>query len=241
MPSPDERCHPSRTARRRRSPAPRRCCACSGKSERRSASRPSPANSGWCRAPASMSCARWSPRSWSPSIADTKRYALDAGVLTLARQWLRRDRFADLAQPVLDRHRAQTFGVTMLGVQIVGLDHIVVVAVSQSSAELPAEHPDRQPLPRADQRDRPLHRRVRRLSASAELEARFDTLRWDDPPSFEVAGAGRRDPRRGFARRRGQLHRRRHRGRRAGVEGRGPAEPRARRHRAWSRALRRLA
>ena len=57
---------------------------------------------------------------------------LDAGVLTLARQWLRRDRFADLAQPVLDR-LAQGFGLTMLGVQVFGLDRIVAVAMSQSS------------------------------------------------------------------------------------------------------------
>src|SRR5271155_3508184 len=35
--------------------------------------------------------------------SDTKRYALEAGVLTLARHWLRRDRFNDLAQPALDR------------------------------------------------------------------------------------------------------------------------------------------
>ena len=34
---------------------------------------------------------------------DTKRYSLDAGVLTLARQWLRRNRFSDLAQPVIER------------------------------------------------------------------------------------------------------------------------------------------
>ena len=34
---------------------------------------------------------------------DTKRYSLEAGVLTLARQWLRRNQFADLAQPALDR------------------------------------------------------------------------------------------------------------------------------------------
>ena len=62
---------------------------------------------------------------------DTKRYSLEAGVLTLARHWLRRNRFNDLAQPVLDRI-SQAFDVTTLGVHIVGLDHIVVVAVSQS-------------------------------------------------------------------------------------------------------------
>src|SRR5215210_549543 len=63
--------------------------------------------------------------------ADTKRYALEAGVLTLARHWLRRNRFNDLAQPVLDRI-SQRFDVTMLGVHIVGLDHIITVTVSQS-------------------------------------------------------------------------------------------------------------
>src|ERR1700754_2210766 len=62
---------------------------------------------------------------------DTKRYSLEAGVLTLARHWLRRNRFNDLAQPMLDRI-ARSFDVTMLGVHIVGLEHIIAVAVSQS-------------------------------------------------------------------------------------------------------------
>src|SRR5215470_1942314 len=44
---------------------------------------------------------------------DTKRYSLEAGVLTLARHWLRRNRFNDLAQPVLDR-MSRTFALTML-------------------------------------------------------------------------------------------------------------------------------
>src|SRR5271154_1594270 len=66
---------------------------------------------------------------------DTKRYSLEAGVLTLARQWLRRNRFNDLAQPVLDRI-GQAFDVTMLGVHIVGLDHIIVVAISQSGQNI---------------------------------------------------------------------------------------------------------
>ena len=62
---------------------------------------------------------------------DTKRYSLEAGVLTLARHWLRRSQFTDLVQPVLDRV-SQAFDVTMLGTHIVGLEHMIVVAVSQS-------------------------------------------------------------------------------------------------------------
>ena len=114
---------------------------------------------------------------------DTKRYRLDAGVLTLARQWLRRDRFADLAQPVLDR-LAQGFGLTMLGVQIFGLDRIVVVAMSQSSQnfQLSTQVGSRFPA---------LISATGRLIAAfgdypaGDLASRFAKLRWDEAPSFE--------------------------------------------------------
>lgn len=116
--------------------------------------------------------------------ADTKRYALEAGVLTLARQWLRRNQFTDLAQPVLDRI-AHNFDVTMLGVQIVGLDHIIAVAVSQSGSnfQLSTQVGSRFPA---------LISATGRCIAAfgnypeAQLEARFKTLRWDTPPSYET-------------------------------------------------------
>ena len=93
---------------------------------------------------------------------DTKRYSLEAGVLTLARHWLRRNRFNDLAQPVLDRI-GQAFDVTMLGVHIVGLDHIIVVAVSQSDQRrYSAQCANRQSLPGAYQRDGPVYCGIRR-------------------------------------------------------------------------------
>ena len=114
---------------------------------------------------------------------DTKRYALEAGVLTLARQWLQRTEFPDLAQPMLDR-LAQGFGVTMLGVQIFGLDRIIAVAVSQAgSFQLSVQVGSRFPA---------LISATGRCIAAfgdypeSQLEARFRTLRWDDPPSFEA-------------------------------------------------------
>ncbi len=113
--------------------------------------------------------------------ADTKRYTLEAGVLTLARQWLRRNQFSDLAQPVLDR-LAQNFGVTMLGVQIFGLDHIVTVAASQSGGfQLSVQVGSRFPAL--------ISATGRCIAAfgnysSSELEARFAKLRWEEPPSF---------------------------------------------------------
>jgi DNA-binding IclR family transcriptional regulator len=114
---------------------------------------------------------------------DTKRYSLEAGVLTLARHWLRRNRFTDLVQPVLDRI-GETFDVTVLGVHIVGLDHIIVVAVSQSgqSFQLSTQVGSRFPA---------LISATGRCIAAfgdhseAELEARFKTLRWDEPPTLD--------------------------------------------------------
>ena len=114
--------------------------------------------------------------------ADTKRYALEAGVLTLARGWLRRNEFTDLAQPVLDSI-SQRFDVTVLGAHIVGLDHIIVVAVSQSGAnlQLSAQIGSRFPA---------LISATGRCIAAfgdhtdADIEARFGTLRWDEPPTF---------------------------------------------------------
>ncbi len=112
---------------------------------------------------------------------DTKRYALEAGVLTLARQWLRRNQFADLAQPALDR-LSQQFGVTTLGVQIMGLDHIVTVAAAQGAGfQLNVQVGSRFPA---------LISATGRCIAAwgnypqAELEARFAKLRWEEPPSF---------------------------------------------------------
>jgi len=113
---------------------------------------------------------------------DTKRYSLEAGVLTLARHWLRRNQFTDLAQPQLDRI-SQAFDVTMLGVNIVGLDHIIVVAVAQSgnNFQLSAQIGSRFPA---------LISATGRCIAAfgdypeAELEARFRTLRWEEPPTW---------------------------------------------------------
>ncbi len=115
--------------------------------------------------------------------SDTKHYSLEAGVLTLARHWLRRNRFTDLAQPVLDRI-CQTFDVTVLGMHIVGLDHIIVVALSQSGHNF-------QFSTQIGSRFPALISATGRCIAAfgdhpeAELETRFKTVRWDEPPTLD--------------------------------------------------------
>ena len=114
---------------------------------------------------------------------DTKRYALEAGVLTLARGWLKRNQFSDLAQPVLDR-LARDHGITMLGVQIVGLEHMIVVATAQGGAnfQLSAQVGSRFPAL--------ISATGRCLAAFGSyppdrLEADFRKLRWDEPPAWQ--------------------------------------------------------
>lgn len=116
--------------------------------------------------------------------ADTKRYSLEAGVLSLARHWLRRNQFTDLCQPELDRI-SRNRDVTMMGVHIVSLDHIVVVATSQAgnNFQISAQIGSRFPA---------LISATGRCIAAfgdvdeEELKARFKSLRWDDPPSWKT-------------------------------------------------------
>jgi DNA-binding IclR family transcriptional regulator len=114
---------------------------------------------------------------------DTKRYALEAGVLTLARQWLRRNEFADLAQPSLDRI-ASEFDVTALAVQIMGLDKIIAVAVSRAGGTLRVASEIGSRFPAL------ISATGRCIAAfgdypETQLKERFDKLVWDNPPSFD--------------------------------------------------------
>ena len=60
-----------------------------------------------------------------------KRYRLGIGMLSLARSVIDRNQFPAAVQPVLDRLSLQ-WNVTAMGVEITGLDHMVVLALSQS-------------------------------------------------------------------------------------------------------------
>ncbi|MXO89947.1 IclR family transcriptional regulator [Pontixanthobacter aquaemixtae] len=114
---------------------------------------------------------------------NSKLYRLDAGVLSLARGWLKQDRFADIVQPELDL-LAQQSGVSTMAVQIVGLDHIIVIGTAQGSAsfQLSAHIGSRFPA---------LISATGRCIAAfadvsvASLQERFSELRWDNPPTFE--------------------------------------------------------
>jgi DNA-binding IclR family transcriptional regulator len=61
----------------------------------------------------------------------TRQYRLEAGVLTIAREFLVRDSFRSMVQPILDQ-LADKFGLTVVGMQVTRLSQ-VAIAVSRST------------------------------------------------------------------------------------------------------------
>ena len=115
--------------------------------------------------------------------AQTKRYGLGVGMLTLARSVIETSPFPTLVQPVLDR-LSSTWNVTAIGVEVTGIDHMVVVALSRSRAPFRL-HVD------VGSRFPALISATGRLVAAfsalpaAQIERRFKALRWEQPPDLE--------------------------------------------------------
>lgn len=114
--------------------------------------------------------------------AATKRYVLDAGVLTLARSALRQDGFAQLAQRELDAI-AGKFSVTAIGVRVIGLRHMIVVALSRSDATFRLHVDIGSRFPAL------ISATGRCLAAfghhdERDVEREFALLRWDTAPSY---------------------------------------------------------
>jgi DNA-binding IclR family transcriptional regulator len=125
----------------------------------------------------------------------TKRYSLGSGMLSLARSVIEGNRFPAVVQPVLDRI-ATEWGVTAIGVEINGLEHMVVVALSRSQVpfRLQVDVGSRFPA---------LISATGRLVAAfsdqpwREIERRFRALRWQKAPDIgtwrkEIEGVRRK-------------------------------------------------
>jgi DNA-binding IclR family transcriptional regulator len=114
--------------------------------------------------------------------AETKRYVLDAGVLTLARSALRQDGVPRIAQAELDALAAR-FSVTAIAVRVIGLKHMIVVAISRSDATFRLHVDVGSRFPAL------ISATGRCLAAFGRHEEReiakaFKALRWDAAPSY---------------------------------------------------------
>jgi DNA-binding IclR family transcriptional regulator len=115
--------------------------------------------------------------------AKTKRYSLEAGVLVLAQHWLRRNRFNDLVQPVLDRI-SREYKVTAVGLRIASSEQSIVVAVSQGDPQLRLTTHVGSFFPAfAGATGRCLA--AYKDWSESDLRAVFANLEWDNPPSFD--------------------------------------------------------
>lgn len=116
--------------------------------------------------------------------AHSKRYSLDLGMLPLARAVLQTSSFATLVQPELDRLSKQ-YGLTAIGVEMLGLEHMMVVALSSSPARLGLHVVVGSRFPAL-------------ISASgrcvaafgnhpwSDIAQRFRSLRWDNAPKLDL-------------------------------------------------------
>ena len=113
---------------------------------------------------------------------DAKSWRLGAGLLSLSRRLLRGNGFAAVVQDVLEQ-LAQKYGVTAIGLEAHGLDHVVVVAISRGHEPFHI-HVD------IGSRFPALISATGRCIAAfgehdeREIEARFRLVRWDRPPSY---------------------------------------------------------
>jgi DNA-binding IclR family transcriptional regulator len=116
--------------------------------------------------------------------AGTKQYSLGVGMLSLARAVLENSGFASLVQLELDR-LSRSYGVTAIGVEVLGLEHMVVLALSRARAPIRI-HVD------VGSRFPALISATGRCVAAfgqhppAELKKRFRLLRWQSAPSWET-------------------------------------------------------
>lgn len=114
---------------------------------------------------------------------ETKRYSPDAGLVSLARRALQRDNFSAVVQPELDA-LARRHGLTTIGVRVVGLDHMIVVAISRADTGLRLHVDLGSRFPAL------ISATGRCLAAFSdhaqdELIARFERLRWHRAPSLK--------------------------------------------------------
>ena len=111
-------------------------------------------------------------------------YSLGMGMLSLARTALQGSDFATLVQPRIDE-LSRRYAVTAIGVELPNLDHMIVVALSQTQAPVRL-HVD------IGSRFPALISATGRCVAAftgqppAEIDKRFRALRWHNAPSHET-------------------------------------------------------
>ncbi len=115
----------------------------------------------------------------------TKRYSVGIGILPIARDAIQRNGFAQLIEPRLTE-LSLDFGATAMATRLTAQGHMVVVAISRAPlpVRLHVELGSRFPALIASTGR--CHAAINLHEVGeVELRARFDALRWDNPPPFD--------------------------------------------------------
>jgi DNA-binding IclR family transcriptional regulator len=113
-----------------------------------------------------------------------KQYSLGMGTLALARTALQGSDFVALVQPRIDE-LSRRYTVTAIGLELPNLDHMIVVALSQTQA------PVRMHVDIGSRFPALISATGRCVAAftgqpASEIDKRFRALRWHDAPSLET-------------------------------------------------------
>jgi len=113
-----------------------------------------------------------------------KQYSLGMGTLALARTALQASDFVSLVQPRIDE-LSRHYAVTAIGVELPNLDHMIVVALSQTQAPVRLHVDIGSRFPALISAT---GRCVAAFSSQppAEIDKRFRALRWHNAPSHET-------------------------------------------------------
>ena len=115
----------------------------------------------------------------------TKRYAIDVGILPIARSAIRRNGFATLIEPRLTA-LSEDFGVTAVATRLADPDHMVVVALSDASVPFRLQVDLGSRFPALISATGRCHAAFNLADLPArELRARFERLHWDNAPGFD--------------------------------------------------------
>lgn len=117
---------------------------------------------------------------------DKKRYSIGLGILPIARSALEHSSFANLIEPRLTQ-LSRNFGGTAVATELVDTDHMVVVALSRAQQPFRLQVDLGSQFPALISATGRCHAAFNLVDLpSSQLRARFEKLKWDNPPGYRV-------------------------------------------------------
>ncbi len=115
----------------------------------------------------------------------SKRYAIDIGILPIARSAIQRNNFASLIEPRLTE-LSRDFGGTAIATQLAGTDHMVVVALSRAQIPFRLQVDLGSHFPALISASGRCHAAFNLSDVPGNrLKSYFAKLKWDHPPDFK--------------------------------------------------------